>query len=290
MARHDRTLAKKLVAVGNIMVDRQTGQRIEMNLARQARDYAIDHRAVLPEWGAEAIALGSGHAVWGSLRGAPNVSRVFALGLEGAVDAADLTRAEELYAGHGDRTRVSTSPWTHASLFDLLAHRGYRVIAHDNVLARVLDDVPQSAPAAGVSVARVAQEPAEVSAWGRVVRQGFGMDLDDERYASADRVFEVSRTGTLFVAAVDGVPAGGSALDLRDGMATLFATSTVAALRRRGVHGALIAARLAYARAQGADLAVVLTDPGSDSQRNLATNHGFRVGYTSGLFESPAGA
>lgn len=138
--------------------------------ARRRHDFFLADRTVADaicdrvlHGAAEAIALGSGHAVWGSLRGAPNVSRVFALGLEGAVDAADLTRAEELYAGHGDRTRVSTSPWTHASLFDLLAYRGYRVIAHDNVLARVLDDVPQSAPAAGVTVARVAQEPAEVS-------------------------------------------------------------------------------------------------------------------------------
>ena len=66
------------------MVDPATGLRIEMNLARQARDYAKDHRVVLPEWGAEVLAVGSGHAVWGSERGAPSVSRVFALGLEGA--------------------------------------------------------------------------------------------------------------------------------------------------------------------------------------------------------------
>ena len=53
------------------MVDRAMGLRIEMNLARQARDYAKDHRVVLPEWGAEVRAVGSGHAVWGSERGAP---------------------------------------------------------------------------------------------------------------------------------------------------------------------------------------------------------------------------
>ncbi len=273
------------------MVDRAMGLRIEMNLARQARDYAKDHRVVLPEWGAEVRAVGSGHAVWGSERGAPSVSRVFALGLEGAMNREDLTRAEELYAAHGDRTRVVTSPWTHPSLFDLLAQRGYRVIGHDNVLTRVLDDAPAIAlPAAGVTVARVAQDRAAVGAWGRIVRLGFGMDLDDERFASADRVFEVSTTGTLYLGSVDGEPAGGSALALRDGMATLFATSTVPSFRRRGVQSALIAARVAYARAQGADLAVVITDPGSDSQRNLETRHGFRVGYTTALFESAAGA
>ena len=205
----------------------------------------------------------------------------------------DLTRAEELYAAHGDRTRVVTSPWAHPSLFDLLAQRGYRVIGHDNILTRLIDAAPaaaSAASAAGVTVARVAQDKAAICAWGRIVRLGFGMDLEDERFASADRVFEVSKTGTLYLASVDGEPAGGSALELRDGMATLFATSTVAALRRRGVQGALIAARVAHARALGADLAVVITDPGSDSQRNLETHHGFRVAYTTALFESPASA
>lgn len=54
-----------------VVVDRATGLRIEMiaHLARQARDYAKDHRVVLPEWGAEVLAVGSGHAVWGSERG-----------------------------------------------------------------------------------------------------------------------------------------------------------------------------------------------------------------------------
>ena len=52
-----------------VVVDRATGLRIEMNLARQARDYAKDHRVVLPQWGAEVLAVGSGHAVWGSERG-----------------------------------------------------------------------------------------------------------------------------------------------------------------------------------------------------------------------------
>lgn len=56
---------------------------------------------------------------------------------------------------------------------------------------------------------------------------------------------------------------------------------------RRGVHGALIAVRLAYALERGADLAVVITTPGSDSQRNLEASYGFRVGYTTTLFEAP---
>jgi GNAT superfamily N-acetyltransferase len=271
------------------MVDRRGGARIEKSLAAQARDYAIDHRAILPEHGAEVLEVGGaggGFAVWGSKRGAPNVSRAFALGIDGEVKADELARVEDFYARHGARARVVTSPWTHASLFELLAARGFRVASHDNILTRDIDgDARPSAP--GVTVTRVVPTPEAVLAWGRIVRVGFDMDAEDERFVLADRVFERSTTATLYTGSVGGEPAGGSALDLRDGMATLFATSTLPAFRRRGVQGALIAARLAYALEQGADLAVVITSPGSDSQRNLETRYGFRVGYTIAVFEAP---
>ena len=232
---------------------------------------------------------GGGFAVWGSKRGAPNVSRAFALGIDGEVKAGDLARVEDFYARHGEPTRVVASPWTHASLFELLAARGFRVVGHDNMLTRAIEGPDEAGwPArAGVTVARVDPNPEAVLAWGRIVRVGFDMDAEDERFALADRVFERSTAATLYLGSVDGTHAGGSALDLRDGVATLFATSTLPAFRRRGVHGALIAARLAYARQQGAELAVVITSPGSDSQRNLETRYGFRVGYTVTIFESP---
>jgi len=269
------------------MVDLQLGKRIEKGLALQGRDYAIDHRAVLPADGAEVLEIGGGVAVWGSKRGAPNVSRAFAFGIDGEVRDDDLARVEDFYARHGAAARVVTTPWTHPSLFERLGARGYRVVGHDNILTLALEGIElDRSPPAGVTVERVVPRPESVLAWGRIVRVGFGMDADDERFVHADRVFERSRHATLYLGSVEGEPAGGSALDLRDGMATLFATSTLPAFRRRGVHGALIGARLLHAREQGADLAVVITDPGSDSQRNLETHHGFRVGYTTALFEA----
>lgn len=274
------------------MVDPTCGRRIEKGFAAQGRDYALDHRAVMPEDGAEVHEVGGaggGVAVWGSKRGAPNVSRAFGLGIDGAVTESDLAGVEAFYAKHGAPVRVSTSPWTHRSLFDLLAARRYRVTGFDNMLTRVLiKDEPLKvggAGAPGVVVRAIGRE--EVLAWGEVVRCGFGMAADDEPSGAADRVFERSKTATLYIATVDGEPAGGAALDVRDGMATLFATATIPAFRRRGVHGALVAARLAHAVAADVDLAIVITAPGSDSQRNLETSCGFRVGYSTVLFEAP---
>ena len=72
---------------------------------------------------------------------------------------------------------------------------------------------------------------------------------------------------------------GGGALAVRDGLATLFADSTIAAFRRQGFHRELIAARLNEAIALGCDMAMAATLPGSTSQRNYE-RLGFEVVYT----------
>jgi GNAT superfamily N-acetyltransferase len=66
---------------------------------------------------------------------------------------------------------------------------------------------------------------------------------------------------------------------MRDGVATLFSTSTHPNYRRRGVQAALIRTRLAHAAQAGCDIAIVTTSPGSDSQRNVQ-RYGFDVSYT----------
>jgi hypothetical protein len=84
---------------------------------------------------------------------------------------------------------------------------------------------------------------------------------------------------TYLIASIGGVIAGTGAVDIHDGTADLFATSTVAASRNRGVQAALILARLAIAQATGCDLCFSRTSAGSGSQRNLE-RHGLRPVYS----------
>ena len=62
-------------------------------------------------------------------------------------------------------------------------------------------------------------------------------------------------------------------------MVELGGASTRLAFRRKGIQRALIDARMATARSKGCDLAMVLTEPGNDSQRNLH-RAGFELAYT----------
>ena len=62
-------------------------------------------------------------------------------------------------------------------------------------------------------------------------------------------------------------------------IAAFFGTATLPEYRGRGVQTALIAQRLHEAALAGCEYAVVSTNPGSGSQRNME-RRGFRVAYT----------
>jgi len=68
-------------------------------------------------------------------------------------------------------------------------------------------------------------------------------------------------------------------LSMHDGVALFGGSATVPELRRRGLQAALLEERMRYAFAAGCDLAMMVAEAGSNSQRN-AERKGFRVGYT----------
>jgi hypothetical protein len=58
-------------------------------------------------------------------------------------------------------------------------------------------------------------------------------------------------------------------------------------MRRRGLQSALIRARMRYAAEHGCDLAMLVAEPGSHSQRN-AERRGFRIAYTRTKWRLPS--
>ena len=99
-----------------------------------------------------------------------------------------------------------------------------------------------------------------------------------EAIENAERDFAAAG-GTRYAAFRDGVLAGGADFRITDGIAQLAGAATAPAHRRHGVQTALVAARLADARAAGCDVAVIVTQPGSRSQQN-AQRRGFDLLYT----------
>jgi len=90
---------------------------------------------------------------------------------------------------------------------------------------------------------------------------------------------DMAAAGTVrYTALRDGVIAGGATMRMAEGVAQLTGAVTAPAHRRRGVHTALLSARLADAADAGCDVAVITTQPGSKSQQN-AQRQGFDLLY-----------
>jgi GNAT superfamily N-acetyltransferase len=250
-------------------------RRLEMAHAWRGVKYARAQLVWRPETHSTAQAVAGGFAVYAG-DGSP-LNRAVGLGLHGPVAQDDLDQVQEFYVSRQVAPRLDLCPLADPSLLDLLNHNGYRLEHFFNVLARPLSDEDVSAPTA-LRITRATPEEAEL--WIRTTAQGFSGE-DNPPQADLDLLAPNfhSQDATCFFAWVNGQPAGGGAMFVHEGAAVLGGASTRPAFRKSGVQRALLQARLAAARRAGCDLAVSMTEPGSDSQRNME-RAGFQLAYT----------
>ena len=204
-------------------------------------------------------------------------NQIVGMGLYGEVTADDLDRVEHFYRSRGVPSTVVVSPLADPALLNLLGHRSYRIAEFNSVLVRRINATEPFTWPAGVLIERVSAETATL--WRRAIARGFS-----DVIPISEDVFDgfASLPGSLdFLARVDGEVAGGGGgrIISEARIAALFGAATLPEFRRRGVQSALIARRLHEAAQAGCEYAVVSTQPGSASQRNME-RRGFRVAYT----------
>ncbi|HKN48475.1 MAG TPA: hypothetical protein VJ144_10945 [Candidatus Polarisedimenticolia bacterium] len=228
-----------------------------------------------PGSAAEALPVAGGYAVYAGV-GSP-LTVALGLGMNGPVSEADLDRIEAYYRGRGVTMLVDVCPLAHRSLLDMLGSRGYRIVEFSNLLVRPSEGGDPLLPEPrDVTVREVGQD--EADHWARHVARGFFEPVEIPPVFHASFAAMARMQGArLFLAEVGGKPAGGGLLWVDRGLARLAGASTLATFRRRGVHLALVRARLAAAA--GCDLAAMAASPVSASHRN-AERLGFRVAYT----------
>ncbi len=263
--------------------DRALARRLEMHEAWSAREHARTQVRLYPETGASAQPAAEGYAIFCG-RNSP-LSQVYGWGASEPVRSADLDGIEAFFRDRGLRTRIRACPFSDPSLFHLLGERGYGVGGFMNVFARSLDGLDGDQPAlcgvrVGIAVAKEAR--------GWFERYGAGGDWAEPDGVAFMTIRTAQKADTqLFLAWIDGQPAGGGALEMHDGVAALMAADTLPAYRKRGLHTLLLHARLTAAIAAGCDLALVHTAPGSASQNNVL-RAGFQLAYTALTLVSPA--
>jgi ribosomal protein S18 acetylase RimI-like enzyme len=256
-------------------------ERVEAQLIAQGNE-AARRRAgtagfVIPIAGGVASFAGEGSPF----------NKVAGLGFGGVPDSAALDEIEQAFAACGSPAQIELAHLADPAIGERLTGRGYRLESFENVLGRALTGDFERVLPPGVEVRPSGAEESE--AWLDVVAEGSvhpdtqGVPWHEE--FSREMIIEVERDMTAdgvtvrYAGLRDGILAGGATMRMAEGVAQLTGAATAPAHRRRGVHTALLSARLADAAAAGCDVAVIITQPGSKSQQN-AQRQGFDLLYT----------
>lgn len=221
------------------------------------------------------------------------LNKVAGLGFAGAPSAGALDDVERAFAACAAPVQIELAHLANGSIAALLTDRGYRLESFENVLGLALDQPRERALPPGVEIRRSGED--EFDRWLAVVADGVahpdtqGLPWHEEfpraTYEAAER--DLGAAGVdRYVALRDGAFAGGAGLRIADGIAQLAGAATAPAHRRRGIHTALISARLADATEAGCDVAVVTAQPGSRSQQNVQ-RLGFDLLYTRAILVKP---
>jgi GNAT superfamily N-acetyltransferase len=251
--------------------------RLEHAEALDAADCAEAEARTHPESGAALRSVAGG--VLAFVGADSPLTHALGLGLSGPVTAEQLDEVEEFFRSRDSQIALDICPYADRTLLELAAARGYRVSEFAHVMVRAIAPGESFADDAGEVTTRVA-EPQEREVWARSVVAGFfGRDaVTDEEFRTGRILFDMPNAMALF-AFIGGEPAGCAASSFRNGIASCFADSTLLRFRRRGVHRALILARLRMAAEGKCELVTAGTQPGSGSQRDYE-RLGFQVAYT----------
>jgi GNAT superfamily N-acetyltransferase len=225
-------------------------------------------------------------AVWREFAGAramfdgaeSPLTQTFGVGLFDPFETREFDAVEEFFSSRGAPTSHEVCSFAAPQTMALLSERGYTPVEASVVLTRPTGDVSLTASSA-ISVRPI--EMSEADDWSRVAADGWSAEMPEFRpfLEQMGSVLARARGVTCFIAERDGKPIATAALNLQNGVALMAGASTIPEGRRQGAQRALFETRLAYAREKGIEIAMVVTQPGSASQRN-AERQGFRPRYT----------
>lgn len=259
-------------------VDKAFARRLEACEEMPQVLYARVFRKTRPEIGAAEKEICGGHMVFAGL-GSP-IGRATGTGLNRPLTSQDLDQIEQFYLECGAPSQVDLTPLHDPPVFELFKERGYGIAELNNVLCRKLEGMDQpSLPGTNVEIRRSPAEESDLT--GAIVESAFFPDGAPEAFRGLMAPLYEMENALAFVATVDGKPvACGTGIVIHEHRVfALCGAGTLAAYRGRGLQTALLQARMAAALQAGCEYAVVVTQGGSSSQRNVE-RLGFRVAYS----------
>jgi GNAT superfamily N-acetyltransferase len=257
-------------------VDLALSKRLERAEGNACRQFADARRRLYSASGAEWIECAGAYAVFDTVDSP--VTQTFGLGLFEKLTPAALDTIERFFRDRNAPVMHEVSPFAGVAAHDMLCARNYRPCEISNVLCRPLEQVTSQIPG-NIKVRVVSPDEAEL--WSKINARGWASEHPEYQdfFLQMGAIVCAREGSPSFLAEVDGMPGAAGALSIHERVALFGGAATVPELRRRGLQTALLHERLRYAFQQGCDLAMIVAQPGSESQRN-AERRGFRVAYT----------
>ena len=259
-------------------VDKAFARRLEAVEEIPQVLYSRAFQKIRPEIGAADEEFCGGHMSFCGL-GSP-VGRAVGMGMDRPFTEADLDHIEAFYRSHNAPAQIDLCPLHDPSTFEMFKQRGYAITELNNVLYRKLDaDEQFPPPPAGCEIRRSLLEEADRA--GEIVESAFFPEGAPEAFGGLIAPFYQMDQALAFVASVDGklVACGTGLVIPEHKVFALCGAGTLAEFRGRGLQTALLRTRMSAAVKAGCEYAVVVTNGGSASQRNVE-RLGFRVAYS----------
>jgi hypothetical protein len=238
----------------------------------------VEARAeAFPKSGATWIEVAGTYAMFDGV-GSP-VTQTFGLGVYEPVTEAHMEAIEDFFTSRGAEVFHEVCPHADPSAYEMIRQRSYQPIEFSNVLYRPIDPDLRLGASRNENIKVRVLERNEADLWSQTNFEGWS-----EYPEYADFFKELSQVmahskAPLFLAELNGQSIATGALTIAGDVALLAGASTIPSARRQGAQNALLEDRLRYAATQGCTVAMMVTLPGSGSQRNSERN-GFRIAYT----------
>lgn len=259
-----------------IFADRELAKRLEAAEGYACAEFADARGRVDPQSSSAWMKCAGATVVFDGVDSL--ITQTFGLGLFEALTPGALDEIEQFFRIRGAEAMHEVCPFAGTGAFGLLCERGYRPFEISNVMYCVVKKAANSLPP-NIRVRVVAADEAEL--WSSVSARGWTHEHPEfeEFVRGIGPVCVARQNSPCFLAEIDEVSGAAGALILHEGVALFGGAATVPELRRRGLQAALLQQRMHYAAEQKCDLAMMVAEAGSNSQRN-AERQGFRVAYT----------
>jgi GNAT superfamily N-acetyltransferase len=250
-------------------------RRLERAEGSACRAFAEARARLDPASGAAWIECAGAWAVFDGVDSP--VTQSFGLGVFEEPTPESMDRIERFFLDRGAAVMHEVCPLAGVATVDLLCARGYRPQEISSVLYQPIEQPRTENDAIRVRVIA----PEEAPLWAKINARGWAHDHPEfQEFLEGFGTLIASRDESVcFLGELEGEPGAAGVLCLHEGVALFGGAATTPEMRRRGLQAALLRERMRYAFQHDCELAMMVAEAGSQSQRN-AERAGFRVAYT----------